>query len=99
MRGSCSGPVPAAPRRAARNAQQRRVAARAAKKDEPDLIERAVGWLFPKALSDPAPMGMKRIDFESLPDQRVEMERAAALLPGAVSNWTRVQHPKQLHVL
>lgn len=96
---------------------------------QPDLIERAVGWLFPKALSDPgsralhrgplagaarcggvvlqlaprtrtppgrspcpppltaggcaAPMGMKRIDFESLPDQRVETERQAALLPGA----------------
>jgi len=29
-----------------------------------------------------APMGMKRIDFESLPDQKVEMDRDAALLPG-----------------
>jgi hypothetical protein len=29
-------------------------------------------------------MGMKRIDFESLPDQKVEMERTAAPLPGAL---------------
>lgn len=41
-----------------------------------------MSWLFPKALQDPAPLGMKRIDFESLPDQRVETEREAALLPG-----------------
>ena len=49
---------------------------------EPDLIERMVGALFgKKALEDPEPFGLKRIDFEKLPDQRVELENQAALLP------------------
>ncbi len=59
-----------------------RLAASKQQQDSPDLIERMVGALFgKKALSNPEPFGMKRIDFDKLPDQFVEMEAQAALLP------------------
>ena len=96
LRGQCAPWSPAGTRRAPPGApgqqRQHRCAnaarrapppCRAAPKDsEPDLIEKAVSFFFPKALSDPAPMGMKRIDFGALPDQKVDTERDAPLLPG-----------------
>ncbi|GFR44509.1 hypothetical protein Agub_g5774, partial [Astrephomene gubernaculifera] len=45
-----------------------------------DLVEKMVSFFFPKALSDPAPMGLKRINFEELPDQYCELTRRAAPL-------------------
>ncbi|PNW77669.1 hypothetical protein CHLRE_10g446500v5 [Chlamydomonas reinhardtii] len=51
-------------------------------KQELDPIEKMVSFFFPKALSDPAPMGLKRINFDELPDQYCEMDTLAPLLPG-----------------
>ncbi|KAG2495442.1 hypothetical protein HYH03_006388 [Edaphochlamys debaryana] len=47
-----------------------------------DAIEKMVSFFFPKALSDPAPMGLKRLNFDELPDQYCEMNEKAELLPG-----------------
>lgn len=56
--------------------------ANSGKQPEPDLIERLVGALFGKsALQDPEPMGLKRLNFEDLPDQFVTMTEFAEILP------------------
>ncbi|GIL66755.1 hypothetical protein Vafri_20255 [Volvox africanus] len=49
---------------------------------EMDMVERMVSFFFPKALSDPAPMGLKRINFNELPDQYCEMDERAPPVPG-----------------
>jgi hypothetical protein len=56
------------------------IVARARPEYEPDLIERMVAAVFgKKALEDPEPFGLKRIDFSKLPDQYVSDELAAPL--------------------
>ena len=45
-------------------------------------MERLFGRVFKGALEDPAPLGLKRLKFEELPDQYVELSRTALLLPG-----------------
>lgn len=63
--------------------QRHGVRLHASKNQEPDLIERMVGAIFgKKALEDPEPFGLKRINFEELPDQFVEMKAQAKPVPG-----------------
>lgn len=60
------------------------VAAKKATTDDGlDPIERAVAFLFgKKALEDEQPMGLKRLNLSTMPDQKVETERLAAPLKG-----------------
>ncbi|GLC69845.1 hypothetical protein PLESTF_000886800 [Pleodorina starrii] len=72
-----------APARASNNKQQQPEGQQQQKpKQEMDMVERMVSFFFPKALSDPAPMGLKRINFDELPDQYCEMDERAAPVPG-----------------
>lgn len=61
------------------------VAAAATKKQDDGLdpIEKAVAFLFgKKALEDENPMGLKRLNFDKMPDQKVVVDRLAAPLAG-----------------
>jgi hypothetical protein len=57
-----------------------------------DPIERAVAFLFgKKALEDEQPMGLKRLDFEKMPDQKVVVDRLAAPLKGDDADAKRLR--------
>jgi len=59
-----------------------------------DPIERAVAFLFgKKALEDENPMGLKRLNFDTLPDQRVETQRQALPLPGDDDEVSMIRGP------
>jgi hypothetical protein len=75
-------PALASSSRASRRATTTALAAKKTD-DGLDPIERAVAFLFgKKALEDEQPMGLKRLNFDKMPDQKVETERLAAPLPG-----------------
>jgi hypothetical protein len=84
-------PPPRAPRRAA---APKRASATKKADDGLDPVERAVAFLFgKKALEDEAPMGLKRLNFETMPDQKVETERLAAPLAGDSADVARLVRP------
>ena len=68
--------------------------ARATKKadDGLDPIERAVAFFFgKKALEDENPMGLKRLNFDKMPDQKVVVDRLAAPLAGDDADAKRLR--------